>query len=144
MFVGGNIFALAMLWKLALIAFPFVLLLIIPGFMYGRILMDLSRKNIKEYNTAGIIAEQAIASIRTVYSFVGETNTLKEFSEALEGTVKLGIKQGLARGLAIGSNGLVFGIWAFMFWYGSKMVMYHGARGGTVYAVGCLVAVAGQ
>lgn len=60
MFVGGNIFALAMLWKLALIAFPFVLLLIIPGFMYGRILMDLSRKNIKEYNTAGIIAEQAI------------------------------------------------------------------------------------
>jgi ATP-binding cassette subfamily B (MDR/TAP) protein 1 len=55
----------------------------------------------------------------------------------------LGLKQGLAKGLAIGSNGVVFAIWAFMSYYGSRMVMYHGAKGGTVFAVGASLAVGG-
>ncbi|KAA8533068.1 hypothetical protein F0562_033399 [Nyssa sinensis] len=143
-FIGGYIFALVMVWRLALVAFPFVLLLVIPGFMYGRALMRLARKNMKEYNQAGSVAEQAIAYVRTVYSFVDERKTMKDFSEALQGTVKLGLKQGLAKGLALGSNGLVFAIWSFMIWYGSRMVMYHGAQGGNVYAVGSLIANGGQ
>jgi ATP-binding cassette subfamily B (MDR/TAP) protein 1 len=53
------------------------------------------------------------------------------------------LKQGLAKGLAIGSNGVVFAIWAFMSYYGSRMVMYHGAEGGTVFAVGASLAVGG-
>ncbi|AES92387.1 ABC transporter B family protein, putative [Medicago truncatula] len=61
----------------------------------------------EEYNKAGIIAEQAISSIRTVYSFAGE--------------MKLGLKQGLAKGLSIGSNGLLFAVWSLMAYYGSRM-----------------------
>ncbi|KAJ0043340.1 hypothetical protein Pint_19387 [Pistacia integerrima] len=66
-------------------------------------------------------------------------NSLQPF----KGSVKLGLKQGLAKGLAIGSNGIVFGIWSFLSYYGSTMVMYHGAEGGTVFAVGAAVAVGG-
>ncbi|PNY18107.1 ABC transporter B family member 15-like protein [Trifolium pratense] len=65
------------------------------------------------------------------------------FSNALQGTVNLGLKQGLAKGLAIGSNGFVFAIWSFMCYYGSRLVMYHGAKGGTVFAVGATIALGG-
>lgn len=143
MFIGSYIVAFALLWKLAIVGFPFVLLLVIPGLMYGRTLMDLARKIKEEYNEAGTIAEQAISSIRTVYSFVGESKTIDAFSNALQGSVKLGLKQGLAKGLAVGSNGVVFAIWSFMSFYGSRLVMYHGAKGGTVFAVGASIALGG-
>lgn len=123
--------------------FPFVVFLVIPGLMYGRALMSITRKIRDEYNKAGAIVEQAISSVRTVYSFVGESKTIASYSAALQGTVKLGLRQGLAKGLAIGSNGVVFAIWSFMSYYGSRLVMYHGAEGGTVFAVGAAIAIGG-
>ncbi|KAF8010919.1 hypothetical protein BT93_J1528 [Corymbia citriodora subsp. variegata] len=143
MFTGSYFVAFLMLWRLAIVGFPFVVLLVIPGFMYGRTLMNLARKIRKEYNKAGEVAEQAVSSIRTVYAFVGEDKTIAEYSTALRGSVELGLRQGLAKGLAIGSNGVVFAIWSFMSYYGSRMVMYHGAKGGTVFAVGAAIAVGG-
>jgi ATP-binding cassette subfamily B (MDR/TAP) protein 1 len=90
------------------VSFPFVILLIIPGVMYGRILVGTSRKLNEAYNIAGNIAEQALSSIRTVFAFVGEERTMTKFSDALNVTVKLGLKQGLVKGLAVGSGGLAF------------------------------------
>ncbi|GMP29098.1 hypothetical protein CsSME_00004361 [Camellia sinensis var. sinensis] len=142
-FIGSYVVAFAMLWRLAIVGFPFVVLLIIPGLIYGRSLMGIARKMSEEYNKAGTIAEQAISSIRTVYSFVGENKTTAEYSSALQWTVKLGLRQGMAKGLAIGSNGIVFAIWSFMSYYGSRMVMYHGSQGGTVFAVGAAIAIGG-
>ncbi|AES74626.1 putative xenobiotic-transporting ATPase [Medicago truncatula] len=143
MFIGSYIVAFTLLWRLAIVGFPFIVLLVIPGFMYRRTSMGLARKISEEYNRAGTIAEQAISSIRTVYSFTGENKTIAAFSNALEGSVKLGLKQGLAKGFAIGSNGVVFAIASFMTYYGSRMVMYHGAKGGTVYNVGASLALGG-
>ncbi|XP_018680624.2 putative multidrug resistance protein isoform X1 [Musa acuminata AAA Group] len=141
--VGSYVAGFVMMWRLALVACPTVVLLIIPGLMYGRILMGLARKIGEEYNKAGTIVEQSVSSIRTVYSFTAEAGTMAKFSAALEHSVKLGLKQGLAKGLAIGSNGITFAIWSFMAWYGSRLVMYHGAKGGTVFAVGGSVIVGG-
>ncbi|GAB2299286.1 hypothetical protein Dimus_033357 [Dionaea muscipula] len=142
-FVGGYFAAFFLLWRLAIVGFPFIVLLVIPGFMYGRILMGIARKLKEEYNKAGTIAEQAISSIRTVYAFAGENKTMFEFSAALQGSVNLGLKQGLAKGLALGSNGVTFAVWSFNAWYGSRLVMYHGAKGGTVFVVGAALAVGG-
>ncbi|XP_030553589.1 ABC transporter B family member 15-like [Rhodamnia argentea] len=144
LFVGSYIASFVMLWRLAIVAFPFALFLIIPGMIYGRTLIIIARKMREEYNKAGMIAEQAVASIRTVYAFVGESKTLSKFSKALEGSVKLGLRQGLAKGLAIGSNSIVFAIWSFLAYYGSRMVMYHGYKGGTVYAVGACITFGGM
>ncbi|KAK4782251.1 hypothetical protein SAY86_016353 [Trapa natans] len=143
MFMGSYIVAFLMLWRLAIVGLPFIVLLVIPGIIYGRTLMGLALKIRNEYNQAGAIAEQAVSSIRTVYAFSGESKTTSEFSAALGGSVKLGLRQGLAKGLAVGSNGVVFGIWSFMCYYGSRMVMYHGAQGGTVFAVGAATALGG-
>ncbi|KAK9116998.1 hypothetical protein Sjap_015945 [Stephania japonica] len=143
MFFGSYAAAFALMWRLAIVAFPFLVILMIPGLMYGRILMGLARKMREEYNKAGSIAEQALSSIRTVYSFVGESKTMTRFSDALQGSVKLGLKQGLAKGVAIGSNGVTFVAWSFISWYGSRLVMYHNAEGGTVFAVGAAIAIGG-
>ncbi|EEF44966.1 multidrug resistance protein 1, 2, putative [Ricinus communis] len=143
MFFGCYLVGFLLLWRLAIVGFPFIILLVIPGLMYGRTLMGLARKMREEYNKAGTIAEQAISSIRTVYAFVGESKIISAYSSALECSVKLGLKQGLAKGLAIGSNGVVFAIWSFMSYYGSTMVMNHNARGGTVFVVGASIAVGG-
>ncbi|XP_031402316.1 ABC transporter B family member 15-like isoform X2 [Punica granatum] len=143
LFIGSYIAAFALLWRLAIVGLPFVPLLIIPGMVYSRTLMGIARKIRKEYDVASTIAEQAVSSIRTVYAFVGETKTMTEFSIALQGSVKLGLKQGLAKGLVVGSNSITFAIWAFMAYYGSRMVMYHGAKGGTVYAAGTSITFGG-
>ncbi|KAL2335592.1 hypothetical protein Fmac_016805 [Flemingia macrophylla] len=145
-FVGSNIVAFALFWRLAIVGFPFVMLLFIPGLIYGKKMMGLARKIREESDKAGTIAEQAISSIRTVYSFVGESKTIDAFSNALQGSVKLGLRQGLTKGLAIGCNGVVFSIWAVMCYYGSRLVMYHGVKlkGGTVFAVGSNVCIGGS
>ncbi|CAA7032090.1 unnamed protein product [Microthlaspi erraticum] len=142
-FVGSYIVGFILLWRLAIVGLPFIVLLVIPGLMYGRALMSISRKIREEYNEAGFVAEQAISSVRTVYAFSGEKKTISKFSTALQGSVKLGIRQGLAKGITIGSNGITFAMWGFMSWYGSRMVMYHGAEGGTVFAVAASVAIGG-
>jgi len=143
MFLGSYAVGFALLWHLTLVALPSVLLLIIPGFMYGRILIGLARRIREQYTRPGAIAEQAVSSVRTVYSFVAERTTMAQFSAALEESARLGIKQGLAKGVAIGSNGITFTIWAFNVWYGSRLVMYHGYHGGTVFAVSAAIVVGG-
>ncbi|KAH0973353.1 hypothetical protein GBA52_025509 [Prunus armeniaca] len=135
-FVAGYTVAFFMVWELAMLGLPFSLLLVVPGWICGRTLTELAKKRREECIKAGTIAEQAISSIRTVYAFVGENNTIQKFSAALHGTIKLGLRQGLVKGLAIGSSGTIYSIWAVMSYSGSRMIIYHGALGGNVLAVG--------
>lgn len=61
--------------------------------------------NAKEaYGNAGGIVEQAISSVKTVVSFVGENRTLERLGQALEQSMKFGIKEGLMKGFSIGSK----------------------------------------
>jgi ATP-binding cassette subfamily B (MDR/TAP) protein 1 len=80
--------------------------------------------------------ERALSSIKTIYSFTAEKRIIDRYSAILDRTTKLGIKQGIAKGLAVGSTGLSFAIWAFLAWYGSHLVMYKGESGGRIYAAG--------
>lgn len=123
--------------------FPLIVFLVIPGLLYGKTLVEISRKIREEHSMAVVVVEQAISSIRTVYSFVGETKTLEQYSAALERSTKLGLKQGLVKGVAIGSNGIILAIWSFICYYGSKLVMYHGAKGGTVFVVAVDLTIGG-
>ncbi|KAL6906136.1 hypothetical protein ACP4OV_003737 [Aristida adscensionis] len=135
MFLGCYAVGFALMWQLTLVTLPAVLLLIVPGFLYGRVLIDLARRIREQYTRPGAIAEEALSSVRTVYSFVVERSTMARFSAALEEAARLGIKQGLAKGLALGSSGVTFAIYAFHVWYGSRLVMYHGYKGGTFFSV---------
>lgn len=100
--------------------------------------------NMKDaYAVAGNIAEQALSSIRTVYSYVGEQYTLDRFSQALQESMKLGIKLGIMKGLMIGSIGTMFAAWAFLAWVGSILVTNQGESGPRVFMAICCVTLAG-
>ncbi|CAN0901477.1 Putative ABC transporter B family member 8 [Linum grandiflorum] len=135
-FISGLAFATYFSWRLALVAFPTLLLLIIPGIIYGKYLILLSRESRQEYGKANTVLEQALSSIKTVYSFTAERRIYECYENVLERTTKLGIRQGIAKGLAVGSSGLSFAIWGFIAWYGSRLVMYKGESGGRIYAAG--------
>ncbi|GMP82568.1 hypothetical protein CsSME_00036812 [Camellia sinensis var. sinensis] len=120
-------------WRLAVAALPFSLLFIIPGVGFGKVLMGLAMKMRDAYGISGGIAEQSISSIRTVYSYVGENQTLDRFSNSLQKCVDLGIKQGITKGLLIGSMGMVYAAWAFQVWVGSLLVTERGESGGRIF-----------
>ncbi|RLN10010.1 putative multidrug resistance protein [Panicum miliaceum] len=142
-FAGSYAVGFALLWRLTLVTLPSALLLIVPGVAYGRALTDLARRIRDQYARPGAVAEQAVSSVRTVYSFVAERATMARFSAALEESARLGLRQGLAKGVAVGSNGIAFAIYAFNIWYGSRLVMYHGYPGGTVFVVSSLIVIGG-
>ncbi|XP_049396209.1 putative ABC transporter B family member 8 [Solanum stenotomum] len=135
-FISGIVFSAYFSWRLAIVALPTIFLLIIPGLIYGKYLLYLSGKSFKEYSKANGIVEQALSSIKTIYSFTAEKSVIERYSLILDGTIKLGMKQGIAKGLAVGSTGLSFAIWALLAWYGSHLIMHNGENGGRIYAAG--------
>ncbi|GER25134.1 ABC transporter family protein [Striga asiatica] len=123
LFISGVAFSFYFSWKLSLVALPTIILLIIPGLIYGKYLTHLSRKSFSEYSKANTILMQALSSIKTVYSFTAEKSIVDKYSSILCRAEKLGIKQGIAKGLAIGSTGISFAIWALLAWYGSHLII---------------------
>ncbi|KAJ8543070.1 hypothetical protein K7X08_005593 [Anisodus acutangulus] len=118
-FICGLIVAFFLSWRLALASFPFSLGFVIPGIAFGSLLMKLSMKMKDTYGIAGSIAEQAISLIRTVYSYVGECQTVSRFSRALEESMKLGQ--------------MVYVTWSFESWAGSVLVANRGESGCHVF-----------
>lgn len=134
-FISGLAFSIYFSWTLALVASPLVLLLVIPGIIYGKYLLRLSDKSRHEYAKANVVVEQALGSIKIIYSFTAEERIIQRYATLLDGMVKLGIKQGIAKGLAVGCTGIAFAVvWAFLAWYGSRLVMFHHQSGGRIYA----------
>lgn len=142
-FLFCHIFAFVLSWRLALAAIPLSVMFIVPALVFGKIMLDVTMKMIESYGVAGGIAEQAISSIRTVYSYVGENQTLKRFSSALEKTMKFGIKQGFAKGLMLGSMGVIYISWGFQAWVGTFLISEKGEKGGHVFVAGFNILMGG-
>ena len=66
----------------------------------GKLMMDVVMKMIESYGITDGILEQAISSIRTIYSYVAESQTMDSF----------------AKGLMIGSMRIIHVGWAFQAW----------------------------
>ncbi|XP_050369771.1 putative multidrug resistance protein [Argentina anserina] len=138
-----HIFAFTLSWRLTLAAMPLSIMFIAPGLFFGSIMMGLVMKGIGAYGIAGGIAEQAISSIRTVYSYVGENQTLKRFSTALQTVTNIGIKVGLVKGILMGSMGIIYVGWGFQAWVGTYLVTQKGEDGGNVFVAGFNVLMGG-
>lgn len=92
------------------------------------------------YRKAGIVAEQAISSIRTVFSFVAEDLLAARYAELLQKSVPFGAKIGFAKGAGLGVIYLVtYSTWALAFWYGSILVAKGEITGGA--AIACFFGV---
>lgn len=141
--VFGFVVAFLLSWRLALASLPFVISFIVPILGFGKVMADLGVKSKDAYGVAGNIVEQAVSNVRTVYSYVAEQKTVEKFGDALEESMKLGIKQGLMKGYMIGSMGLMFATWAFQSWVGGLLVTEKGESGGRVFIAGTSIILGG-
>ncbi|MBA0870692.1 hypothetical protein Goshw_016009 [Gossypium schwendimanii] len=139
-FICGYIVGFLASWKVSLVVFAVTPLMMFCGIAYKAIYGGLTAKEEVSYRKAGTIAEQAISSIRTVFSFVGEDNLAARYDELLANSVPLGAKIGFAKGAGIGVIYLVtYSTWALAFWYGSILVARKEISGGD--AIACFFGV---
>ncbi|KAL2635589.1 hypothetical protein R1flu_007068 [Riccia fluitans] len=130
-FVAGFIVGFHNQWRIALVTLAVVPCIAIAGGFYAVVLTGLSAKSAEAYSQAGIVAEETISQVRTVYSFVGEERSVKRYAKALEITLSLGYKAGMAKGLGMGSTyGVLFSCWALLLWYGGVLVRKNIVSGG--------------
>ncbi|XP_072971431.1 ABC transporter B family member 19-like isoform X2 [Typha angustifolia] len=133
-FLAGLVVGFISAWRLALLSVAVIPGIAFAGGLYAYTLTGLTSKSRKSYANAGIVAEQAIAQVRTVYSFVGEGKTLNSYSEAIQKTLKLGYKAGVAKGLGIGcSYGIACISWALVFWYAGVLIRNDQTDGGRAF-----------
>lgn len=141
-FFAGIGIALYFSWQLGLIWVAAAPFLILPGVIYGKRLGATAGAMGFASRQAGNVAGQAISSIHTVYSFVGENRVLKTYSENLSVVLAHGARMGLFKSLAVGTTGLAYAVWALVLWVGSRLVVHKGLQGTAVLNAG-FVAVNG-
>ncbi|WOL17145.1 ABC transporter B family member 19 [Canna indica] len=133
-FLAGLVVGFVSAWRLALLSVAVIPGIAFAGGLYAYTLTGLTSKSRESYANAGIVAEQAIAQVRTVYSFVGETKALNSYSEAIQNTLKLGYKAGMAKGLGIGCTyGIACMSWALVFWYAGVFIRNGQTDGGKAF-----------
>ncbi|KAJ8625817.1 hypothetical protein MRB53_034347 [Persea americana] len=133
-FLAGLVVGFVSAWRLALLSVAVIPGIAFAGGLYAYTLTGLNSKSRESYANAGIIAEQATAQVRTVYSFVGESKALNSYSEAIQNTLKLGYKAGMAKGLGIGCTyGIACMSWALVFWYAGVFIRNGQTDGGKAF-----------
>lgn len=134
-FASGFIVGFTAVWQLALVTLAVVPLIAVIGGIHQTSLSKLTTKSQDALSQASNIAEQALAQIRTVQSYVGESRALKAYSSALRVVQKIGYKTGLAKGLGLGATYFtVFCCYALLLWYGGLLVRHHHTNGGLAIA----------
>ncbi|PSS18130.1 ABC transporter B family member 19 like [Actinidia chinensis var. chinensis] len=139
-FICGYMVGFLRSWKVSLAVLAVTPLTMICGIAYKAVYVGLTAKEEVSYRKAGSIAEQAISSIRTVFSFVAEDHLAARYTEMLEKAVPFGAKIGFAKGAGIGVIYLVtYSTWALAFWYGAVLVARKEISGGE--AIACFFGV---
>ncbi|XP_051141012.1 ABC transporter B family member 19-like [Andrographis paniculata] len=133
-FLAGLVVGFVSAWKLALLSVAVIPGIAFAGGLYAYTLTGLTSKSRESYANAGIIAEQSIAQVRTVYSYVGEAKALGAYSDMIQNTLKLGYKAGMAKGLGLGCTyGIACMSWALVFWYAGVFIRNGQTDGGKAF-----------
>ncbi|XP_061983037.1 ABC transporter B family member 19-like [Populus nigra] len=139
-FICGYCVGFLRSWKISLVVLSVTPLTMFCGIAYKAIYVGLATKEEVSYRKAGGVAEQAISSIRTVFSFVAEDKLARKYADLLMKSVPIGAKIGFAKGAGMGVIYLVtYSTWALAFWYGSILVARKEISGGD--AIACFFGV---
>ncbi|KAK9119341.1 hypothetical protein Scep_017434 [Stephania cephalantha] len=133
-FLAGLVVGFASAWRLALLSVAVIPGIAFAGGLYAYTINGIASKSRKSYSNVGAIAEQSMAQVRTVYSYVGESKALISYANAIQETLKLGYKAGLAKGLGIGfTYGIACMSWALVFWYAGVFIRNGQTDGGSAF-----------
>ncbi|KAH8482522.1 hypothetical protein H0E87_029824 [Populus deltoides] len=100
--LNGLGFMFATSWKLTLLSLAVVPAISVAVRQFGRFLRELSHKTQAAAAASASIAEESFSAIRTVRSFAQERYDISRYSEKVDETLKLGLKQAKVVGLFLG------------------------------------------
>ncbi|OWM64518.1 ABC transporter B family member 27-like [Punica granatum] len=100
-FIGVG-FMFSSSWKLTLLALAVVPVISVAVRKFGRYLRELSHATQAAAAVAASIAEESFGAIRTVRSFAQESYAIANYSEKVDETLKLGLRQARVIGLFFG------------------------------------------
>ena len=113
-------------WLLSLVLTGIVPVLMLMGGIMGKIMTAASKDEMNTYGKAGAIAEEVLASIRTVVAFGGQKKEADSYSKELKDAKKNSIIKGTLTMSTIGLMfGLIYAAYGVGLWYGVKLIMDH-------------------
>ncbi|XP_072971363.1 ABC transporter B family member 19-like [Typha angustifolia] len=134
-FLVGILIAFFCCWEVALLALLVVPLILAIGATYTKKMNTLSSLRMTYTSEATAIVEQTLSHIKTVFSFVGESSSVKYFSSCMEKQYVMSKKEAVIKGLGLGSfQAVTFCSWALIVWVGAVVVTAKRAKGGDVIA----------
>ncbi|GMS77893.1 hypothetical protein PENTCL1PPCAC_68, partial [Pristionchus entomophagus] len=135
-FVGGMSVAFYLNWKLTLVILGFFPLFFGPMAVCSKIIATITPREQKIQSSAGAVAEEVIAGIRTVASFNAQSREITRYTDFLSKLTKLGSKKALLTSLGMSFVNLaLFLSMAASFYYGTTLVLDGEISPGTTFAV---------
>ncbi|KAI9196906.1 hypothetical protein LWI28_028001 [Acer negundo] len=135
-FIGGFVMAFVKGWLLTLVMLSSIPPLVISGALMIKLIGKLASRRQTAYSLAATIVEQTIGAIRTVASFTGEQQAISNYNKSLIKAYKSAVQEGLAAGLGLGTvMFILFCDYGFALWFGGKMIIEKGYKGGDVIIV---------
>lgn len=122
--ITGIVIAFTKGWKLTLVMLACLPLIAIAGGIMIVFLKRAAARAQAMYASAGGVAEQALASIRTVYAFSMMDRFVARFDDKLILAYNADCDKARAIGVGVGSFFfLLFSVFGLSFWYGSTRVI---------------------
>ncbi|KAF9407280.1 hypothetical protein HW555_012637 [Spodoptera exigua] len=123
-FVTSVIISFIYGWELTLVLLSCTPVVIATTAVVAKVQSSLTSQELKAYSIAGVIAEEVLASIRTVVAFGGEKKEIARYSERLEPAKKMGMKKGAFAGIGSGVMWfIIYATYALAFWYGVGLIL---------------------
>ncbi|KER29540.1 hypothetical protein T265_13344, partial [Opisthorchis viverrini] len=135
-FVAGIVIAFSINWKQTLVACALLPLVVVAFSLFGVLMKYFTVKELQAYSSAGSIAGEVLAAIRTVVAFGGEEKELNRYATHEYKAESVGIKKSTAMGGVGGS--ITFSVYcsaALIFWYGIKLINENETDAGSVVLV---------
>lgn len=144
-FIVGFAIGFTCIWQITLVTISVVPLIAITGGIYAHIASGFMAEVKKSYAKAGEIAKEVIANVRTVKAFMGEEKAMNLYGIALLKSYEYGKKEGLVKGLGLGSMYCVlFSSWVLLIWFTSIIVHKKIANGAESFTTMLNVVTAGM
>ncbi|CAG8798018.1 23261_t:CDS:2, partial [Gigaspora rosea] len=135
-FISAFIIAFTTSWKMTLVICSFIPYIAIISGIQNKFAAIFTKKGLDYYSRAGIIAEEAISTIRTAVAFGSQKKLSNLYDTYLIDARKEGHKKAVLIGFALGLT--LFGIYAtysLAFWFGSTLIISHELTSGQVVNV---------
>ncbi|KAK9238839.1 P-loop containing nucleoside triphosphate hydrolase protein [Lipomyces kononenkoae] len=138
--VAGTILSLAVAWKLALVCFACMPVMVGCGFLRFWMLQQFQANAKVAYDKSASYACEATSAIRTVASLTREEDVFSRYKNAIESQVSKSRISSIRSSFLYGlSQGLSLFIMALGFWYGATLLKTH--TYGTVQFFICFISI---